>query len=26
VEQIGVGFLFAPAHHSAMKHAVGPRR
>jgi anthranilate phosphoribosyltransferase len=26
VAQIGVGFLFAPAHHSAMKHAVGPRR
>ena len=26
VESIGVGFLFAPKHHSAMKHAVGPRR
>ncbi|GGE52419.1 anthranilate phosphoribosyltransferase [Streptosporangium jomthongense] len=26
VEQIGVGFMFAPAHHGAMKHAVGPRR
>jgi anthranilate phosphoribosyltransferase len=26
VEQVGVGFLFAPRHHSAMKHAVGPRR
>ncbi len=26
VEQIGVGFMFAPAHHSAMKHAIGPRR
>lgn len=26
VEQIGVGFLFAPRHHSAMKHAIGPRR
>ena len=26
IEEIGVGFLFAPAHHSAMKHAVGPRK
>ncbi len=26
VEQIGVGFMFAPAHHSAMKHAIGPRK
>jgi anthranilate phosphoribosyltransferase len=26
VEKIGVGFLFAPMHHSAMKHANGPRR
>jgi anthranilate phosphoribosyltransferase len=26
VERIGVGFLFAPRHHSAMKHAVGPRK
>ncbi|WP_111498148.1 anthranilate phosphoribosyltransferase [Marinobacter bohaiensis] len=26
IEQIGVGFMFAPAHHSAMKHAVGPRK
>ncbi|SEO92197.1 anthranilate phosphoribosyltransferase [Aquisalimonas asiatica] len=26
IETVGVGFLFAPAHHSAMKHAVGPRR
>lgn len=26
VEQIGVGFMFAPAHHGAMKHAVGPRK
>jgi anthranilate phosphoribosyltransferase len=22
----GIGFLFAPLHHSAMRHAVGPRR
>ncbi len=26
VAEIGVGFMFAPAHHSAMKHAIGPRR
>ncbi len=26
IEKLGVGFLFAPAHHSAMKHAIGPRR
>lgn len=26
IREIGVGFLFAPAHHSAMKHAIGPRR
>lgn len=26
VEQVGVGFLFAPLYHSAMKHAIGPRR
>ena len=26
IEQIGIGFLFAPAHHSAMKHAIGPRK
>lgn len=26
VEQTGVGFMFAPQHHSAMKHAIGPRR
>jgi len=26
IEHIGVGFMFAPAHHSAMKHAIGPRR
>jgi anthranilate phosphoribosyltransferase len=26
VDEIGVGFLFAPALHGAMKHAIGPRR
>ncbi len=26
VERAGVGFMFAPKHHGAMKHAIGPRR
>lgn len=26
IETIGIGFLFAPAFHPAMKHAIGPRR
>ncbi len=26
VEKIGVGFMFAPAHHSAMKHAISARK
>ncbi len=26
VEELGVGFMFAPSHHSAMKHAIGPRK
>ena len=26
IAQIGIGFLFAPALHGAMKHAIGPRR
>jgi anthranilate phosphoribosyltransferase len=26
VDELGVGFMFAPAHHSAMKYAIGPRR
>jgi len=26
VEDIGVGFMFAPMHHNAMKHAIGPRK
>lgn len=26
IDDIGVGFMFAPVHHSAMKYAVGPRK
>lgn len=26
INKVGVGFMFAPAHHGAMKHAIGPRR
>ncbi len=26
IENLGIGFLFAPMHHSAMKHAAGVRR
>lgn len=26
VEKVGVGFMFAPKHHAAMKHAIGSRR
>lgn len=26
VATVGVGFMFAPHHHSAMKYAIGPRR
>jgi anthranilate phosphoribosyltransferase len=26
IERAGVGFLFAPRHHDAMKHAIGPRK
>lgn len=26
VREVGVGFMFAPGHHSAMKHAIGPRK
>jgi len=26
VNELGVGFLFAPKHHGAMKYAIGPRR
>jgi anthranilate phosphoribosyltransferase len=26
VDKLGVGFMFAPSHHSAMKYAIGPRK
>lgn len=26
IEELGVGFMFAPGHHSAMKHVIGARR
>ncbi len=26
VNQVDVGFMFAPQHHGAMKHAIGPRK
>jgi anthranilate phosphoribosyltransferase len=26
IEEVGVGFMFAPKHHSAMRHAIGPRK
>jgi anthranilate phosphoribosyltransferase len=26
IEQVGIGFMFAPAFHPAMKYAVGPRK
>ncbi|MDH3325508.1 MAG: anthranilate phosphoribosyltransferase [Gammaproteobacteria bacterium] len=26
VKEVGVGFMFAPKHHGAMKHAIGPRK
>ena len=26
VDKVNVGFMFAPKHHGAMKHAIGPRR
>ncbi|GAB2796772.1 anthranilate phosphoribosyltransferase [Halomonas shantousis] len=26
IEEVGVGFMFAPMHHQAMRHAIGPRR
>jgi len=26
IQEAGVGFMFAPLHHGAMKHAIGPRK
>ncbi|MFX0099496.1 MAG: anthranilate phosphoribosyltransferase [Candidatus Hodarchaeota archaeon] len=26
IEKVGIGFMFAPVFHPAMKHAIGPRR
>lgn len=26
IEEVGFGFMFAPAHHRATRHALGPRR
>jgi len=26
VDQLGIGFLFAPMHHAAMRHAIAPRK
>jgi anthranilate phosphoribosyltransferase len=26
IEEVGIGFLFAPKFHPAMRHAIGPRR
>jgi len=26
IQEVGIGFMFAPTHHSATRHAVGPRR
>lgn len=26
IDEVGIGFLFAPALHGAMRHAIGPRR
>lgn len=26
LDEVSIGFLFAPSHHPAMKHAIGPRR
>jgi anthranilate phosphoribosyltransferase len=26
ISDVGIGFMFAPSHHSAMKYAIGPRR
>ena len=26
IDQCGIGFMFAPSHHAAMRHAIGPRK
>ncbi|MEJ2130952.1 MAG: anthranilate phosphoribosyltransferase [Gammaproteobacteria bacterium] len=26
ITEVGIGFMFAPSHHAAMRHAAGPRR
>lgn len=26
VQEVGIGFMFAPMHHSCMKYAIGPRK
>lgn len=26
IEEVGIGFMYAPAFHGAMKHAIGPRK
>ncbi|MFH1587685.1 MAG: anthranilate phosphoribosyltransferase, partial [Candidatus Diapherotrites archaeon] len=26
IEKVGIAFLFAPCHHPAMRHAIGPRK
>ncbi len=26
IEEVGIGFMFAPVHHGATRHAAGPRR
>ncbi|KAA3624483.1 MAG: anthranilate phosphoribosyltransferase [Proteobacteria bacterium] len=26
IDEIGIGFMFAPTHHGATRHAIGPRR
>ncbi|MEH6502428.1 MAG: anthranilate phosphoribosyltransferase [Cycloclasticus sp.] len=26
INEVGIGFMFAPAHHSAMKYTIGPRK
>lgn len=26
IDEVGMGFMFAPNHHSAMRHAIGPRK